>query len=730
VDLSSDTILRERYRIIRQLGKGGMGAVYLAYDTSLETEVAVKCNLNPSRESSTQFLREARLLATLRHPNLPRVIDHFIIGQSQYLVMDYIPGDDLGALLEKEGPQRVDRVLKWADELCSALTYLHEQNPPVIHRDIKPGNLKLMADGAVMLVDFGIAKAVDTSQATATGAMGYTPGYAPPEQYGGARTGPYSDQYSLAATLYILLTNQKPADSVQRLLNQVSLTPLNLLNPTVPPYIQWAIEKGMSVRIEDRFKSVADFQKALKDPRYYQKAMREQPTRSSAEMAATQVAPAQPYPVPTPATSPHLTYPQSTTPGSTQPGSTVQAAYNPAASPSAAAPRKRNIGLLALLAGGGGLILVGGVVLAAVLITLQVTGALGGKQAQSPTMEPVATAALAAASETPAPSSTATETALPTASATSLPQATVTTVPQPVLRPILNEKLLAFSSDRFDGKTMQIWTMKVFLDENGKPTADERKQITFEGGDKTQPAWSPDGKRLLYVSDDQSGNGKDIFLLDLSSEGSQPVNLTRQKGDDFDPAWSPDGKFIAFTNRGKYNDINTLYFMSADGKGLTRLSLDFEEYSPTWSPKSDWLLNVIHARDHRYLYMHSWVGNIYPTPFPTPQQYDKSSYFGRLGEVDDPAWSPDGAHIAYVQLRGESRQIYSVEYKSRGADASLLTADSNQEHDPNWSADSQWIVFTSERDGNPEVYIMTAAGLMQTNLSGEPGKDQDPAWQP
>ena len=114
MDLSPDTLLRDRYRIIRSLGKGGMGAVYLAYDTSLEIEVAVKYNQNPGEEATSQFLREARILAALRHPNLPRVIDYFVQGQDQYLVMDFVPGETLDDILEKEGPQPLERVRAWA----------------------------------------------------------------------------------------------------------------------------------------------------------------------------------------------------------------------------------------------------------------------------------------------------------------------------------------------------------------------------------------------------------------------------------------------------------------------------------------------------------------------------------------------------------------------------------------------------------------------------------------
>jgi serine/threonine-protein kinase len=193
MELEFNTLLKDRYLIEKQLGKGGMGTVYLATDKAVERKVAVKANLNPSTESTRQFEREARLLAALRHPNLPLVTDHFTLEDVQYLVMDFAPGDDLANLIKTEGAQSVDVVLEWAKQLGDALTYLHSQIPAVIHRDIKPGNIKITPKGQVILVDFGIAKASE-SGATTVGARGCTPGYAPPEQYGGASTGPYSDQ--------------------------------------------------------------------------------------------------------------------------------------------------------------------------------------------------------------------------------------------------------------------------------------------------------------------------------------------------------------------------------------------------------------------------------------------------------------------------------------------------------------------------------------------------------
>jgi len=167
--------LYDRYRIERVLGRGGFGAVYLALDERLGVPCAVKENLILSSETERQFRREATLLATLRHPNLPRVTNHFITGGCQYLVMDYIEGEDLKERLRREGQIAEADAVQWALQVCEALTYLHTRNPPVIHRDIKPANIKLNASGEAILVDFGLAKAGGAAQQTTTSAMGLTP---------------------------------------------------------------------------------------------------------------------------------------------------------------------------------------------------------------------------------------------------------------------------------------------------------------------------------------------------------------------------------------------------------------------------------------------------------------------------------------------------------------------------------------------------------------------------
>jgi serine/threonine-protein kinase len=260
--LKPGVILRDRYRIDGQLGKGGMGTVYLAYDQTLELPVAVKENLSPSPEAERQFRREAILLAGLRHNNLPRVSNHFIIEDRQYLVMDYVTGEDLHTRTQQKCPT-VDEVLLWADAVCDALSYLHTRDPPVIHRDIKPSNIKVQPDGAIMLVDFGIAKEFDLGTTTTTGARGLTPGFSPPEQYGLRRTDARSDQYSLAATLYDLLTGQRPTDSFERLFRRKPITPVHELNPSLPAGLEIALHRAMELEPDDRFPDIESFRGAL-----------------------------------------------------------------------------------------------------------------------------------------------------------------------------------------------------------------------------------------------------------------------------------------------------------------------------------------------------------------------------------------------------------------------------------------------------------------------------------
>ena len=270
--LTPDTILQSRYKIERQLGQGGMGAVYEAIDQRLDTIVALKETFFSDERLRKQFEREARLLARLHHQALPRVSDHFSEGDGQFLVMQFIPGDDLSEMMaQRRGPFPADQVLTWADQLLDALDYLHTQEPQIVHRDIKPQNLKLTTRGQIILLDFGLAKGQSgeiSKVTTAASIFGYTPNYAPLEQIQGLGTDSRSDLYSLAATIYHLLTGTKPPDALSRAAAMVNgqpdpLMPATELNPAVAPEVSEVLQQAMAQNRDQRFASAAEMRKAL-----------------------------------------------------------------------------------------------------------------------------------------------------------------------------------------------------------------------------------------------------------------------------------------------------------------------------------------------------------------------------------------------------------------------------------------------------------------------------------
>ncbi len=256
--------LENRYRVEALLGQGGMGAVYRAFDQRLRTAVALKENSMATPEAREQFEREAMVLARLHHSNLPTVIDHFITTDgAQYLVMTFIEGVNLAELLAARGRQAPTEVLSWLGQVCDALTYLHSQNPPIIHRDIKPQNIKITPEGRAFLVDFGLSKVGASYQSTASGALGVTAGYAPLEQYGSGHTDQRTDVYALTATLYAMLTGEPPPESVKRAVGTAMLTPPRALNPTLSPALDRALLHGLETQPTNRPQSVAALRQEL-----------------------------------------------------------------------------------------------------------------------------------------------------------------------------------------------------------------------------------------------------------------------------------------------------------------------------------------------------------------------------------------------------------------------------------------------------------------------------------
>jgi serine/threonine-protein kinase len=274
-----------RYFITRVIKEGGQGAVYEAIDEQRHI-YAVKEMLDRSLdakerdEAIDRFEAEAKMLQGLRHPRIPRVYADFKDDGRQYLVMDFVRGEDLEDILKRDGKIAEPQALTWAGQICDVLEYLHNRTPPIIFRDMKPSNIMVEPDGNIKLIDFGIAKVFQHAQ---RGTQIGTPGYAPPEQYQGLAT-IQSDVYALGATLHHMLTGRDPRDQMP-----FSFPPVRDLNPAVSERTAAAVDKAVEKFAEDRFASIGEFAAALQPAR-----PQVQPARPAAKPQPQQPAPRRP----------------------------------------------------------------------------------------------------------------------------------------------------------------------------------------------------------------------------------------------------------------------------------------------------------------------------------------------------------------------------------------------------------------------------------------------------
>ena len=263
--LARNSILQSRYVIVDKLGRGGMGATYKVVDQRLGGKVLALKEMSDAAITDPQervqaidaFRQEAQLLACLNHPNIPKVTDSFTENYKHYIVMEFVPGETLDDRMARRGvPCSEQEVRQWALQLCEVLSYLHSQSPPIIFRDMKPGNIMITPHGQLKLIDFGIARLFKAGKKWDTQAIG-TVGYAAPEQYGKGQTDARSDIYSLGVTLHHLLTGHHPS------MTPFNLPPVRRLNPTVSSHMEAVIQKATRAQSEDRFQSAAEMRQAL-----------------------------------------------------------------------------------------------------------------------------------------------------------------------------------------------------------------------------------------------------------------------------------------------------------------------------------------------------------------------------------------------------------------------------------------------------------------------------------
>ena len=330
--LSEGHLLDGRYRVKKVIGVGGMGRVYLANDTRLANRpVAAKEMIVgdgiAEKKALEDFAREASVLSRLSHPGIPIVIDHFAEQSRNYLVMEFVSGGDLEGLLERAGAggRLSEReVIVWARQLLDVLDFLHGQSPPIIYRDLKPGNIMIDKDGRAMLIDFGIARFLPKGgHATQIG----SPGYAPPEQYAG-RVDARSDIYSLGATMHHVLTGRDP-----RLEPPFTFPPVRNLAPDLSLKSALAIDRALNHDATKRFQSASEMLRALPLPDEVSDRVAPAPkfsaagavvsTESRSKTPLTLVKPAPPKPAPTPRISANQTPARAPTPSSSSQAPTV-----------------------------------------------------------------------------------------------------------------------------------------------------------------------------------------------------------------------------------------------------------------------------------------------------------------------------------------------------------------------------------------------------------------------
>jgi len=689
--LSNGTLLHNRYRILETLGQGGMGAVYRALDERLGVEVAVKENLFVNEVYARQFRREATVLASLRHPALPRVTDHFEgEGETQYLVMDYIDGEDLRQWIENNGLLSERNALVVGISICNALIYLHRHEPKIVHRDIKPGNIRITPEGRVVLVDFGLVKMLQSGQSTTAGARAMTPGYSPPEQYGTSHTDPRSDIYALGATLYAAVSGAVPEDGLARVMGEARLTPLRRHNPKISHAFATVIEKAMAVQPGDRYQSA----EALRDA-FYKAA-------ESAKISLHNL----------------ILYPQVIGKGrkTTQPrpkGFMAGELFFPA---SGSVWRKWSIWGLVLLS-------LGFLLLGLWALTGFPVPRVRSSAAESPT--PMIRESGTVEAETPSTQNiTATPVPLAQATTTTIPMLPPQALAKASPTPIGGSDEIAFVAKTIG--PLQIYRAK--LDGSGL------QLITRQAGGACQPAWTADGERLLFTSPCATRREwyerSNLFIINADCRDVQPI--TSEMAGDFDAALDSRQRLIAFTSMRisgvprlhllTIKDWNSLSTPQAAPMITVLAPQESNSSQPAWSPDGRFIVYVKQSSSGSQL----WIMNADGTQAKPLSEGE--------GYYSHPRWSPDGKILVFNYQRTQKSMNQVMLSEVNQFQPRIFIDALSPRMDAEFSPDGKWLVYEGwPEGGRHSIWYADINGRNETRVPlklENSSAEFSPVWRP
>jgi serine/threonine protein kinase/Tol biopolymer transport system component len=695
--LQTGTVLQNRYRIDSLLGQGGFGAVYRAWDGALKRPCAVKENLETGSGARDQFQQEASVLANLSHPNLPRVIDHFFVpGQGQYLVMDFVDGQDLDALIRQGGPITARDGIQLISQIADALNYLHSKPNPLIHRDIKPANIRVREDGQAFLVDFGLVKLLTTRRMTTAGARGITPGYSPPEQYGHGGTDHRTDIYALGATLYTLLTGLDPQESVDRT-GRDSIVPVHLVNPAISSGVGSVIARSMALDPDRRYQSADAFKTALVN--------------------------ALSFPVP----SGTVVIPP--TPGPTPPGSTPKG-------PSFPAPKSKPI-----LSG----IAIGALIMAVIIVFIAVVGwsLFGGKSTPTPvaievftpeeqesileTTAPLIVENAAETEEAAGEDKDPTLTNIPPITPTLPPPFTFTPTPQ-TSHPETNGEWIAYAYGDVRGE-VDIYRMNM--------VTGQKQQLTSGQYMDESPTFSPDGRSLVYVS---CRGECELYQLDLHSLSEKKLTNLPLTSKFPNYCNDPSKPWIVFEGRaGKSGIEKNIWMLNLDSGEVKQITHTNADSRPAWSPDCR---SIVFGRATSDTNGNGEIttGDNLDIHILDVETLDVRRLAATSGRDEfNFSWSPNGEWIAFCSVSQDTNNDGIVTLNDRsdlfvirpdGSGDRRLEINNNSVFSPSWSPDGRSIMFSAfASEGNQSIwsYSLDTGGLTQFT---EEGPYYHPEWSP